>query len=180
MSFRRPTGPFVSAAATLAAARAESSRILRVALAKCEASRAQVAAQLACSDSRLSQFVDEQADPTLDIARAALLLLPARIELAEWIAGPGYLVIAIPEATDAADLAASAAIMRTASELAARHLEACADGRVTAREGASLAEAGDAVVRLGLGVIELGRRAMREGVVGAARGFHVVPKRGAA
>ena len=165
MNFWRPTGPFVSAVQTLTAARAESSRVLRAALAKCEASRAQVAAQLACSDSRLSQFVDEQADPTLDIARAALLPLPARMAIAEWIMGDGYRVVAVPDASDATDLEATALIIRQSSELAATHLAACADHKVTRAEGHLLEKAAEPLARLCLGVLELARSAQREGVV---------------
>lgn len=161
MSLLRPTGPFFSAATTLATARAESSRVLRAALAKCEATRAQVAAQLACSDSRLSQFVDEQADPTLDIARAALLPLPARMAVAEWVMGDGYRVVAVPDASDATDLEATATIIRQSSELAATHLAACADHRVTRAEGHALERAAEPLVRLCLGVLELARSAQR-------------------
>lgn len=168
MSAPRHTGPTLSAPRTLSELRREASAALRAALALGEASRAQVAAQLDCSASRLAQYVDDEQDATLDVARAAALPCVSRIALAEWIAGPGYRVVSVPDSSDAHDLAASATLMRGAAELAARHLEACADGHVCAREGGELVAAAEPLVRLALGVLELGRAAVREGVVGVS------------
>lgn len=77
----------------LADMRREVARVVRDGRDACEATHEQVAASIACSSARLSQYVDPAADTTIDVARAALAPEPLRLALASLVAGPRFVVV---------------------------------------------------------------------------------------
>lgn len=75
--------------------RRDVSRACREGRDACEATHEQVAAAIACSPARLSQYVDPAADATIDVARAALSPEPMRLALARLVAGERFAVVEV-------------------------------------------------------------------------------------
>lgn len=97
-----------------------------------------------------------------------------RSAIAEDLAGPGYALVELPEATKTSDdLHALATAQRESGEAIAHGLDAMADGHLTRAEGVRVeAECDEAIAAL-LTIRERARLAQREGVIGlqAVRGM---------
>lgn len=148
-------------------ARREAADALRAGLDACEATRAQLAAGIDCSPARLAQYVDPGDDATICVARAALLPDPARVALAQHVAGERFALVELPHVETGREAIVEAlAAQRETSEALAAHLVAIADGIVTRDEGARLVREVDEAIRELLRLRALGEAAVREGVVG--------------
>lgn len=143
----------------------ESARAPRV------TSAASTAARLGCSASRVSQYVDAHHDATIRIHEAAALPPVAAVAIAEFVVGPAYLVVEAPSASEdlGDDMRHAIEAHRESNEAVGEALAACADGHITAEEGARLEREGLEAVRALLRLVELGRRAQRERVIAARR-----------
>lgn len=106
----------------------------------------------------------------IDPAHLFALPAPARLVLAEALAGPDYVLVPVPhadgmedawETLDATQLAASSVIHEAVASFR--------DGMVTREEGARLADAADRVMRAAGALHALARRAMESGVQGVPR-----------
>lgn len=106
----------------------------------------------------------------IDPAHLFALPAPARLVLAEALAGPDYLLVPVPradgmedawETLDDTQLAASHAVHEA--------VKSFRDGHVTRDEGARLDEAADRVMRAAGALRALARRAMESGVQGVPR-----------
>jgi hypothetical protein len=148
-------------------ARREAADALRHGLDACEATRAQLAAGIDCSPARLAQMVDAGDDATICVARAALLPDPARVAVAQYVAGERFAVVELPHVETGREAIVEAlAAQRETSEALAAHLVAIADGIVTRDEGARLVREVDEAIRELMRLRALGEAAVREGVVG--------------
>lgn len=149
--------------------RVEAAHVLDEAL-RAEGSQATaVAALLGVPRQRVDEWRDVHEDRHLTVADAAGMPPAVRRHLAEYVAGPGYQVAELPDEHHDLrfDLSLAARLVRESGETAAVLLEALADGHVCRAEGARLAREADEAIRVLLFVRELGRRAAREGIVGA-------------
>lgn len=156
----------------LADMRREVARVVRDGRDACEATHEQVAASIACSSARLSQYVDPAADATIDCARAALAPEPLRVAIAQHIAGERFVVVEVGGGpTVAASLSSHIDAARETAEALQAHLVAISDGRIDRAEGAHLErELDEAISRL-VSLRQIARTAQREGVIGV-EGVH--------
>jgi len=160
----------VSADEALADMRRQTARVLHGGLAACEGTRAQLAASLDCGASRLAQMADAHDDATICVARAALLPDPARVALAQHVAGERYTLVELGESDDLGDdMRHAVELQRTSSGALAAQLEAIADGHITAAEGAAIEAASDALLAATLRVRAVAQRAQRERVIATRR-----------
>lgn len=115
------------------------------------------------------RWSDVEDDAQIGVADAAGLPPEHRAALAEYIAGPGYTMAALPavEADGRASMALHSRAMKAAFSLIEKHAAAISDGSVDRREGADVERACDELIREALLVREVARRAQREGVIGA-------------
>jgi hypothetical protein len=127
-----------------------------------------IAAGLGVSRQYLGRLADAEVDSHLSVADAAGLPDAARMELAQYIAGPGHMVAEAP-AVDSdvrAGMSLHLRALRETTEAVTSHAMAMADGRITRSEGASLEGECDEAIRVLLAVREVARRAQRDGVIG--------------
>jgi hypothetical protein len=104
---------------------------------------------------------------------ADLLGMPEQVKLAvcQAVMGDGWSIARRPEAVAGLGGVKLACEVQTqTSQLSCQLLAAISDGRVDAAEGAALERAGEASLRVSATVIELGRQAKRERVLGVAVG----------
>lgn len=127
-----------------------------------------LAAGLGCSRQLVQHWIDPERDASISVADAAALPAPIRAPLAEYVAGPGYMMAELPAAdTDGrASLALHVRALRETSEAVTAHAAALADGRIDRSEGRDLERKCDEALRELLSVREAARRAQREGVIG--------------
>lgn len=146
--------------------RAEVSDAVGAALIHCDRSaRAIWAATLDVSTTHLDNCVS--GTKALHVADALAAPEPVRHALAQLLAGDAHVVVELPAIADASDdwrLVATA--QRESGEAIAATLDAFADGRVTAAEGARLEREADEAIAALLGIRERARAARRERVVG--------------
>lgn len=158
----------LSAAERVAKARRDAAVATRLALGTLSETREETAARLDQPRSKLSQYIDEDEAATLRIHEARELGGEASIALAEFIAGPGHVVFALPEAgVSDGDLGRVLAAQRETSEVIGKTLEAIQDGVWTAQEGRVVEAAALAAIRSLGALLMVSRQAQREGVMGA-------------
>lgn len=166
-----PTAPTYSAAAHLDELRTEAAHITRAAFDSLPETQAQLAARLDTARSRVSALSDSRSEHRLRIHEAAALPPVAAVAIAEFVVGPAYLVVEAPSAVAdlGDDMQHAIEAHREASEAVHEALSACADGHITAEEGARIEREGLEAVRALMRLVELGRRAQRERVVATRR-----------
>ena len=127
-----------------------------------------IAAGLGVSRQYLGRLADVEVDSHLSVADAAGLPDAARMELAQFIAGPGHMVAEAPVAdTNArAGMSLHMRALRETMEAVTSHGDAIADGNITRAEGATIERECDEAIRVFLAVREVARRAQRDGVIG--------------
>jgi hypothetical protein len=154
--------------------RIEAASIFATALDATTTSRPVVAAQFEVS----RQDIDKICDPTtgravpLDHVLGLKDVDPAsyRKALDLMAARDGLVVTDLPSAGEMGDdFRAIAAAQRESADVVARGLDALADGRMCAREGAELAAECDEAIAALLAIRERARLAQREGVIGLVR-----------
>jgi len=167
----RTTAPAYSAAAHLDELRAEAALVTRAVFAELPETQAQLAARLDTTQSRVSALSDSRSEHRLRIHEAAALPPVAAVAIAEFVVGPAYLIVETPSAGEdlGDDMQHAIEAHREANEAVHEALAACADGHITAEEGARLEREGLEAVRALLRLVELGRRAQRERVIAARR-----------
>jgi len=142
----------------IVAMRREAAEAVRRSRDACDATHAQIAAQVCCSPARLSQYVDPECDTTIDVARAALAPEPMRLALASLVAGPRFEV----RAADAEHVRDLHSIVRELTDVMGVAASSEADGYVSPEEAErELAEWAD-VERVMVARREWLRRAVRE------------------
>lgn len=114
--------------------RAETSRALARLLVDADLPHAEIARLIGVSETIVHEWCDPTKARALAVADAMALPAPVRIELAELLAGDGYLVVRAPVAGAAADIAHAITVQRETGEVVASHLEALADGVVVGPE----------------------------------------------
>jgi hypothetical protein len=117
--------------------RRETADVLRNALEQCIGTRAERAASLDCSAGRLAQMLDASDEATICVARASLLPDPARVALAQLVAGERFGVVELPVAAGSRGAVADCArAARHGTAAVASHLDAISDGAITRGEAA--------------------------------------------
>lgn len=121
------------------------------------------------SRTLVRQWADAESDTQIGVADAAGLGPLQRMPLAEYVAGPGYMMAELPacEETARAGIELHVRVLRETTEVVTAHAIAISDGRVDRREGAVLEREIDDAIRALLTLRECARQAQREGVVGA-------------
>jgi len=148
-------------------ARAEVARTLGTALASDACARnARVvwADAINVSTTHLDNCV--HGTKALHVADAMLAPEAVRLALAQLLAGDGHAIVELPTSTDQSDdFRLIATVQRESGEAISATLEAIADGRIGADEGARLVKECDEAIASLLAVRERGRSAVRNRVV---------------
>lgn len=163
-----PPGRPLSAEERIAKERREAAVVTRHALGTLSETREETAARIDQPRSKLSQYIDEGEAATLRIHEAKVLGGPASVAIAEYVAGPGHVVFALPEdGVSDGDLGRVLAAQKETSEAVSATLEAIQDGVWTAQEGRTVEkEVLEAIRALGA-LLTVSRQAQREGVMAA-------------
>lgn len=150
--------------------RAATARALAAAIQGAGLTHTEVAAAVGVPRQRVDEWCAVDSDKHIQLADGCGTPEPVRLALAAHLAGPGYVVTALPPvaAARAADLRLAADAQREASEAVAEYLEVCADGRIGASEGRALERACDEAIAALCAVRERARLAQRERVIGVA------------
>jgi hypothetical protein len=165
---RTPARP-LSPAAAREQRRADVARIIGHGLLDANVTHVGAAEAIGMASAHLTECAKPGGAKHLHVADAPALPLPVALDIARYIAGDAYAVIALPtgETTDvASDLLLAAAAQRESSDAISALLMGVADGHLDSREGAKLEREADEAIRALLAVREVARRAQRERVIG--------------
>lgn len=147
---------------------------LREALDAHGLSQREAAALIGVDESLLRRWADAHDPLSISVADLAALPPDVRVAIVQRELLPGHVVVRSPDpATLECDLRQAATLVRSASDAAAKAIDAWADGHMTRAEALEVCAAVDVAMAHLVAMRERALLAMREGVIGRARAPHL-------